>query len=295
MSTENQTVTTTAPTTSAPTSTSAVFNWSRFALLAKAHWAENRSGYMGFFFVLAAVYFVVMLVGIPMSSGDMFDIRGQYFMYYFGLIVSGYLFASRYFKGLQQRGSGLVLLMQPASTFEKWLLAVLWILVLFPALYTLLFQVMTFPAREVAKAVYSYGESAGYLATLDERFEHFIPFVQHTRLDDLTAFHQCTFWIVYIAATAFALLASLYFRSASTIKGLILLLVLFLLSGLLGNLFAGKTTLFILGFWFEVGEAALYRQGFGAGFVFNVILFWFVMPLLLWVASFFGLKERDVL
>lgn len=287
------------------TFTSAIFSWQRFRLLAAAHLAANRRNYMGFFFVLATVYFVALLVLLPISDGDGLQIREQYGMYYFGLTVSAYIFAARYFKELNQPGSALALLIQPASVFEKWLLAACWVLLLYPLLYTALFEVMTYPARLIAIAIQYAEESpppaeVGYTeyAQLLEmgKFAQFVPFVKLHMLNDAVVQHQLGFWLVHIAAAGYALLCSLYFRRAAMIKGLVLLLVLFLLTLLLGSLFTAETTEQILGFfWQSDSPYAMQRTAdAGAVYILGVVLFWLCTPLLLWAASFFALKERDV-
>lgn len=307
----NAPVNTPAP-TSAPeagaagTDTSAVFSWQRFRLLAAAHLAANRRAYMGFFFVLAAVYFVALLVLLPTTSGKALRTEVQYIIYYFGLTVSAYIFAARYFRELNQPGSALVLLMQPASVFEKWLLAACWVLLLYPLLYTALFEVMTYPARLVAIAIQYAEESPQSVAEVGyteyaqflgmEKFAQFVPFVRHATLDSAAAQHQLGLWLVHVTAAGYALLCSLYFRRAAMIKGLVLLLVLFLLTVLLGSLFATETTGRILGFFWQSDSVYTVLRVAEAGVVYilGVVLFWLCTPLLLWAAGFFALRERDV-
>lgn len=259
---------------------------------------------MGFFFVLAAVYFVALLVLLPITSGKALQTEVQYVIYYFGLTVSAYIFAARYFRELNQPGSALGLLMQPASVFEKWLLAACWVLLLYPLLYTALFEVMTYPARLLAIAIRYAEESPpmemayteyAQMAGL-ERFAQFVPFVRHAMLDSAAAQHQLGLWLVHVSAAGYALLCSLYFRRAAMIKGLVLLLVLFLLTVLLGNLFAAETTEYILGFFWQSDSVYTVRRVAEAGVVYmlGVVLFWLCTPLLLWAAGFFALKERDV-
>lgn len=273
----------------------AVFSWTRFVRLAKAHWAENYRGYMGFMLVLAIVYFLVILL-VFAASGDLFRVEGQYGMYYFGLMFSGYVFAARYFKSLQQPGSALVSLMQPASVFEKWLLAALWVVVLFPLAYTVLFELMTWPARSLAEAAYYDMRTLPENASPDwyRQFEAFIPFVASSHLDENTFLHQLGLSVVYKTLVAYALLTSLYFRRVSMIKGLVLLLALFLLSALWGQAAASDTTWHIFGFWEAICQERFLRRGYGAPYVLGVALVWLVVPALLWLGSFWALKERDV-
>lgn len=274
-----------------------MFNLTRFVMLAKAHLAQTMRSYAGFLFVLAIVYVIVILMVLSSNGGRAFNVSGQYTFYYLGLIMSGYVFAARYFKELSHPGAALSFFMQPASTLEKWLLALLWVLVLYPLLYTVLFEVTTYFARIAAVFLQQHKHEQLMLSReeIAVQYEQFIPFVQHKAFDSSAVWDQFGFCLIYMALSAYAIFSALFFNKATMIKGLVGLFVLCLLTAWLGLFTRSHTTFDILSFWFSDGLRWSGENGVGVLRQFGVVLFWFVTPVFLWVATFFALKERDLI
>ncbi len=133
--------------TNQPTSNQ-TFDWQRFLIYTKAHWQENKRSYFWFFAVISMIYFLILLL---ILIEPRYDIQMQTSVYYTGLFVTGTVFALRYFSALARTGSALVTLMQPVAVLEKWLLAMFTIVIAYPLIYTLIFEIMTYPVVEISK------------------------------------------------------------------------------------------------------------------------------------------------
>lgn len=268
-----------------------VFNLQRFILYAKAHLQENKRKYFWFFAVISMIYFMILLMVI---SDGKFRTTEQMGLYYMGLIVTGSVFAVRYFASLAHLGSSLVTLMQPVSTFEKWLLAVLIVLIGYPLIYTLIFEVMTYPIALISK------QNALILAQKNQvepnllKHQLFIPLTainMDSSYTNIRIIEQIPFFCAYIGITGYAVTSSIWFKRLPLIKsvavGFILLLsVLFFMTVLLSNT---HNDLIPLAFWFDKGNYQATNIAWFAS-----ALLWLIAPVSIWIASFFALQERDI-
>ena len=212
---------------------SRAFHAPRFALLLRAQWAEQHRSWAAFLLVFASIYALCLLLALSTSGYAMLTTDGQAAFYTAGLLVSGYLFAGRYFAGIDKREGSLLLLMQPASANEKILVAALVILLLYPLAYTAMFELLTWPARKLAYALAqenfqrwtSPGMKIDRSAPKVEEFAAFWPFMQDARNHAMIA-------LMYWGLTAYSLACSLYFRSAALLKSWALAAALFLLTSM---------------------------------------------------------------
>ena len=267
-----------------------MFDRHRFGRLAAATWSENRRTWGWFFLVGILIH--ILLLGVFLFVDDgyaAFGFDGQSFVWFSGLFLLAPVFAARYFQAMARRESALVLLMRPASAFEKWLLAVVVIVLLYPLAYVLAFQVAGLPA-------YLYGlvaagaQHADMVADLspsrrvelDAEFakdwRYFLPWRAESEWRAMLP--------MLLALQGFAVLGSLYFRSVPFIKTLVagfaVLLVLTLATAVLG----GEPGLF-LGYWSREARLAPWQA---------VVLpaAWFGVPALLWAACLVALREKEV-
>jgi hypothetical protein len=260
------------------------FQTRRFALLARAQWAEQSRSWGGFLLAFSLIYALCLLLALGTASKYMLTQEMQAGYYTAGLLVSGYLFAGRYFAGIDKREGNLLLLMQPASALEKMLLAALVILLLYPLAYTAAFELLTWPARllalNLAQAVYAKNAQAGLMQQppfTPERYADFWPFVQNARAHSLFA-------LVYIATTGFSLAGSLYFRGSALLKGFALAAALFLLTSIWMVLIAPYPA--ALSVWWNPGAHFGIRAQFLSACV------WLGIPVLLWLSAYWNLRER---
>src|SRR5688572_7633707 len=267
-----------------------MFDLARFRRLAAATWSENRRPW-GWFFLVAILVHVLLVLGIAaIDRGyEAFAFEGQGTVWFWGLFLLAPIFAGRYFQAMARRESAGVLLMQPASAFEKWLLAVLVVAVLYPVAYYLAFQIAGAPAYFYGKALATahHAETlvrlkpslhAEWNADFAEKWRYFVPVMERNE------------WLsvlpVLLTLQGLAMLGSLYFRSLPIIKTFAVAFVLLLVVILAGAVLEGDSGLFF-GYW--EGDALLAPW--------QAVLLpvaWLGVPALLWLASFVALREREV-
>lgn len=265
-----------------------MFDLARFRRLIAATWVENRRAWAWFLAIGIIVHCVLCVVLlVPEHGYRALSEDGQGIIWLLGLVLTGIIFAGRYFAAMARRESALVLLMRPASAFEKWLLAVLVVAVLYPVAYTLAFQVCNVPAALIAEALaHAAGDAAAAAGSdaaglADVRFGVFLPW---------TLFEKPAAWYTLFsmlgALQAFAMLGSLYFRSFPFIKTILAGFILALLLILATTIGGGDPDLF-LGYWVTERELHRWQQ----------LLFpaaWIAIPALTWLASLVALRERQV-
>jgi hypothetical protein len=125
----------------------------RFRRLATAHWAERRREYGAFALVLVGLHAVLVTIFLATDQGfTQLTVQEQASTYWLGLMLTLPVFAARHFLPLSHRDAGPSLMLRPASNLEKFLLALLVVLVIYPLAYSLLFYVCNAPAALVAEA-----------------------------------------------------------------------------------------------------------------------------------------------
>jgi len=268
-----------------------MFDLTRFARLARAQWAEQYRSYAWFLGIGVIVHFVLLLVLLPGRSGFMaLSTNGQASIYFAGLFLTAPIFAARYFQAMARRESAGVLLMRPASGFEKWLLAVLIVAVLYPVAYSVAFNLCNIPAGLIAQA-----RAADALAALPpdeihfrleqlrpEKFQLFLPW--HW-LDKAREVAETLLMLGFLQA--FAMLGSLYFRTTPFIKTVLAGFLLLLASILALSLAEFRSESVFLDYWSTDTPPVGWQAWF-------VPMAWFLVPGLLWLACLFALREREV-
>jgi hypothetical protein len=267
-----------------------MFDLSRFLRLARAQWSEQRRAWLWFLGILVMLHFVALLMNFMVADeiggSHNFSHGGQEGLYFFGLFLTAPVFAGRYFLGMARPESAGVLLMRPASLFEKWLLAAVVVLVAYPLAYSLAFCLLNVPT-----ALYAQAAHEALVAGLPE--DH----VQHGMLALLEfrvflpwhAFDEPALMLVIFLSLAtlqgFAVLGSLYFRTMPFIKTMLAAFLLLLLVILVEEV-VGSHGSPLFGHW---GDEPLpdWRSAF-------LTLAWFGVPGLLWLGCLFALQEREV-
>lgn len=267
-----------------------MFDLSRFLRLARAQWSEQRRVWLWFLGVVVILHFVVLLLNLLLTDeigrSHTFTHGGQEAMYFLGLFVTAPVFAGRYFVGMARPESAGVLLMRPASLFEKWLLAAAVVLVAYPLAYSLVFNLLNLPT-----ALYAQAANAALLAEPREAetrewlvstydFKVFLPW--HAFDEDRALLVS---FLMLSSLSGFAVLGSLYFRAMPFIKTLLAAFVLLLLVILVVSL-AGSNAEPYFGYW-HADSLPDWRNGFLA-------VAWFGIPGLLWLANLLALHEREV-
>ncbi|MGH8110028.1 MAG: hypothetical protein ACREO1_15075 [Arenimonas sp.] len=268
-----------------------MFNLQRFMRLANAHWTEYRKAYAWFIGIGVMIHFVVLLIIFMGDHGyTNLSTAGQQAIYYAGLFLTAPIFAARYFQLMAKKESALLILMRPASIFEKWLLAFIVVALLYPAVYTLAFYICNTPAWLIAKTQASFvliideGNAASVYRGNEylDQYELFFIFRHTEAIGNLI-----TVALSLTVLQAFAVLGSLYFRAMPFIKTMLIAFFILLAAIFLTAVFDARIDA-IFDYWSRQRHYLSAQQQFLYPFM------WTSLPVLLWLSCFFALKEKEV-
>lgn len=264
----------------------APFSWHRFLLLARAHGAEQYRQYLAHMLVTGVLYCVLLLFALGVSRLSAFDTGTQSGFYFWGLYLTGFVFAGRYFDAMARRESALLALMRPASVLEKWLLCLLAVAVAYPLAYTVLFLAISWPVQQVVLAAQAMMELTSSFNPAN--YALFVPLLRAPKPALLLGpLQQWGFFIGLWALQALAVAGSLYFRRAALLKTLALGFGLAVLTALLCAA-AGARHEVIFAWWARRAPPAD-----PAVHVFNALL-WVGLPALLWWQTYVHLREKEL-
>lgn len=259
-----------------------MFDLARFRRLLNAHWAEQWLAHAWFLGIGVMVHFVVTL--IVLSGRPSYSTEAQMVLFVTGLLLTAPLFAARCFQGLARPESALLFLMRPASGFEKWLLAFLMVMVFYPLAYALAFQVCHLPAWAF--------EHARVLAMNAQMLADGIEISPGEKPESFAFWHPWRFeeWLIPAVmllmlsfVQSFAVLGSLWFRHLPLVKTLLAAFLLFLATLVLDEVFRSAAP------WLEDFDRATAPWQMA-----HFLAVWFGIPLLLWLACYFAVREREL-
>lgn len=280
------------PTTLPAPQPARAFVASRFLALLRVDWAERKRSY----YALAAVVLVVHVLFLGLIAAGAPAIRPLekdtlMTLYYSLLLVFLAAFFCVLFAPLQRQGSALLALVRPASSLEKWLHAVLMLLVAMPLAYTLIFELLYLGVNAIA----AHAEATHYakLAAEGQKsfnkpvgFQWFVPLLGNDS-QGMAMAQAMYLWLTVVLA-GFGAYSLVKFQRAAALKALGLAVVLLLCTLLLLLVSSSEPSVL-----FEWGKpAVLRRNGWDAWLA--QCLFWLVCPLLLWLASFWAWLEKDL-
>ncbi|MES2951310.1 MAG: hypothetical protein V4858_22495 [Pseudomonadota bacterium] len=269
------------------------FDVARFCRLWRAHWAESWRDYAWFAGVTAIVDLVFIAFFFSTesrSSFSTFRFGGQVAWFTCGLFASGSIFAGRYFKQLASPGSALTMLMRPASLFEKWLLAFIYISLLFPLAYTLGYCLLNFPVVQLAKALYEPISCASCKPS-EVDFSFYLPLLtlgaqKSTAVEAAAFFRLEIFWLLLLwSVQALVSGGTVFFKHSAVLRTILFYFLLAIGLTWLGA--APRPGVF----WYQAVDEIIAHDT--VEYVFSLVL-WAGLPLLLWVVVFFHFKEREV-
>lgn len=272
------------------------FNFNRWGLLVQKHWRENRKKYLlslGAIAGLLILWFSIMLLA---EQQNPYPEEWQVSTFYVGMALTGWLFASLFFGELAGGPKAMHYLSVPASALEKLLCAILFATVLFTVCYIAIFYLIDMTMLKVAnKVLPRLAAENGYTYKVQQVSNVFV-----APPGEKVNFYYWLF-IGFIHTQAAFLLGSIYFAAYSFVKTtvsviLVFLFFVFYVSQVLLNLLPNGTyvspdfTAYSL-------SSYDYRQGMkladwiGDGMAF---LFKYGWAPLLWVVTYFRLKEKEV-
>ncbi len=251
---------------------SQVFKLSRFWQLCVAKFGEKKRQTGWFIAVIAMIYFLLIMLVIVEDS--VYKFEAQMFFYFAGLLTTGFVFSARYFSDFDQQNSALIAIMQPASVFEKWLLAVITVVIIYPVIYTVIYVFMTLPAAFLWTDI----------SEANETNILFLPFMNYSDIDAFT-FMPC--WLAYQAICAYSLMTSVKFKKHPLLKTFVLAFCLLLLFSLFTILFNTRLEVFFSYFFEYMPKISV--QVYIANF-----LFWVLPSLTLWLASYYAFAKREL-
>ena len=271
------------------------FSPSRFARLARQQWQEQRRAWGMFALVLAVLLALLAAILLSDGKGQGVQTGAQVVVYILGMYLAGYLFAHQVFGAWRSREAALVYLMRPASTFEKWLLSALTLLVLFPLMYTAVFVLVYAAAGEVGYHIaLAHAQTRGGDARIVDpaAFATFVPLRPHPAVLKAMALHWQAAWgLVFAGLMAYTATGLVYFRRHAALRTLVLAIGLFIATALLLAGMGGNVNEQVLGAWLLPADE---QRGLPLGaFVLSWVL-WAGVPLLLWAASYRALREKDL-
>lgn len=271
------------------------FSPRRFARLARQYAREHGRGWAVAALALGVLLALLAVMALSISSyGHGMQSGPQVGFYYTGLLLSGYLAAHRLHGVWRSREAALVYLMRPAAVFEKWLLAALLALLVWPLIYSAVFAVVYGVAAQVG-----YGLAVG---AYEEMLRHggnwsrppdaadyalFVPLRQLKNAPGLVA--QGMLALAYAALMGYAAATLTWFGRHAALRALLLLIALGLITlVLLAGLGNGSRWGYVLfDAWLRPRPLPLWASLLAAAF-------WLGVPALLWLASWRALREKEL-
>lgn len=272
------------------------FDFRRFSLLVGKHWADNRKKYMlsivAFMSLILIWYVFIMLTDPldPLAEGL------QHVTYYFSLFLVGPFYASQFFKDLSSRSKGINYLMVPASTLEKTLCSIFYVVILFVVVFTVAFYLVNIITVGLANLIHP-----DYSGVARNGIVHKAHISNIFRIPGNPRNLAQYFFLLFFAVQSVAFLGSIYFPKYSYIKTAISITIVCLVIALVGFYF---TSFFMPRGGFN--EFSTYRVFSEDGNETRVIqlpawigkvlkfLFFYAFPPIFWVTTYFRLKEKEV-
>lgn len=279
-----------------------VFDFKRWLFLVGKHWGENRKRYLLSLIALAALMIIWYIFTMLIERKFPFFEEMQVSIYYVGMAITGCLFGSFIFAEAASGPKAMHFMSVPASIVEKVLCALLYGVVLFFICYTVIFYLVDFTMIKLSNGIleqYWKERDPSYVFVATKVINVFTkPTGAGPELPNIFFY----FLLIYINLQSAFILGSIYFSGYSFIKTCIALLVVFLLvifymanmldsftpQGHFGDSFF---TYIIPGKDGEPSRSASLPEWMQISI--KYLLMYGFLPLL-WLATYFRLKEKEV-
>ena len=198
------------------------FSFQRWSLLVRKHWVENRKRYLLSMVAIFALLIFFFTFNLLIHGEGPMDRSVQIIGYFLGLFGIGSLFAGQFFSHLGARDKGAFYLLTPASTLEKLLCALLYVVVIFFTAYTVIYYIADLVMLAVANSLHPY-----YIATGTKAVPINVFYEYNWGLGDANLMYY--FILAFFAVQSAFLLGSVYFNQYNIVKTAIVLFLGFLL------------------------------------------------------------------
>ncbi|HVS98772.1 MAG TPA: hypothetical protein VHE54_19915 [Puia sp.] len=276
------------------------FHWSRFCLLVSKHWIENRKRYLLSLLGFAGLLMVWFSFVLLMDKLNPMNIIYQYVTYFLGLYITGSLYASTVFAELGSKSDGTGFLALPASQLEKLLCALLFGILLFFIVYTLVFYAVNIPMVRLSNRLIERMPRNWPNTTIRVPANH----VYNVFVGDFgppVEKQMHLFLLLFFSVQSAFLLGSVYFPRHSFIKVVVVLAIVFLTimavqSDVVRLLLPSGWENGWTGWFTKEGNGDLEKvvELPGSGEKVVIFLVQYVPPVLLWIVTWFRLKEKQV-
>ncbi len=268
------------------------FNFNRFQLLVKRQWLENKKLFLmgiGVLFGLGILFYSIT----TSWRGANLDFSIQASTLIIGLFLGGSIFANFIFKDFSEKSNSGKFLMLPASHFEKLMAGVFYSLIVFPVIFLAVFFIIDFSFVQ-----YINNKHLVLLENNKEAIKNWrenIPFLNQI-LEKPIRDKQILigFWLV---SQTFTILGSIIFGRWSIIKTAVTGFIIFFIYIFI-NLFFNKL---LISHLFEtivennLGNAMEITKPINEIIMKVMAIFTlFILPTILFITSYFKLKEKQV-
>lgn len=278
-----------------------VFDFKRWLLLTGKHWSENRKKYLLSMVAMVALMIIWYSFVFLVEFNQPFPEEMQVSTYYVGMAIVGCLFGSMLFGELASGPKAMHYLSVPASALEKLLCALFYGIVLFFLVYTVIFYLVDFTMIKIGNGILQNYWSERDAAHVYRDMEVVNVFTKPIGAGEEFPPLYYYFMVIYINLQSAFILGSIYFPGYSFVKTCISLLVLFLVMVfLVANILDGfmPSGSFDDGFFaFRVNEGGSFnRVARIPGWMGELLKIFFMYGFLpiLWLATYFRLKEKEV-
>lgn len=250
------------------------FDYSRFSLLVKRQWTENKFIFLMGIAIFVSITSVLYSINFDSENNYMLNKGIQIMMFVIGLFAGGTLFANYLFKDFGNNIQTMSFLMTPASHFEKISAGMFYAFIVFPIAFFI-----------------TFGLVDGAFVKLSGN-----PHNEMLYAMILNSYKEYDFFVnVWIALQMFVILGAIYFGRMSYIKtaftGFLLLASLVLIQYLLFTIIIGKGSHNI-----DMGDDN--RHNLSSEFRFMIdgskYAFYYVLAPVIAVIAYFKLKEKEV-
>ena len=256
------------------------FNSTRFIQLFKKHTRENFSFYLMSLLVLTGILIVFFSYLAYETDGQLaYNKSLQYRIYLIFILLSGSIFSSTVFSHLGNSRSRTMSLILPSSSFEKFLVGWLYIFVIFPILYTLIFYILDFAI--VFSTLPKGNHSLKIWNVFSMEREEYIVFVLFYLLTSAGFWGAIVFRNLHFIKTA-----ALFFASGILLVMLNTVFIKFMITKPLGASIPFGGLSFYL-------KENYYNINIDSDLTYSIGTIALIVPII-WLSAYFKLKEKEV-